>query len=478
IDRQSETAIYLQIVTQMINAIQRGFLTKGMKLPGTRKLSQMLNTHRNTITAVYDELEAQGWIEVLPNRGSFVINKSDGKPHKIKSYDENSLARYPSQTKFNFKKSNILDNPFDSSNCLLAFNDGSPDLRLSQVADLAKRYSSDLKRKKNRKYAENPNQRDFFKKNLSNFLNLTRGLHISKDNIVITRSVEMSLFLVSEILLSPQDIVVVGELSWFAANMVFQRAGAKILTIPVDDDGIDTDAMKKLCQKHQVRMLYLTPHHHYPTTVTLSAQRRIDLLELSVRYGFIILEDDYDYDFHYGNSQVLPLASADSEGMTVYLGSFGRSLAPGFRAGFVVAPQNLIDEMYKFLGIIDRQGDVFTEQVLGEMIEEGEIHRHLKKTLKIYQERRDYFSQLLQTELGSYVKFKIPSGGLALWTQWNFSINLMKLSRKCLENEVSIPKSLLYQNRNISAIRLGFGSLNQNEMKTAVEKLSEVLRDF
>jgi GntR family transcriptional regulator/MocR family aminotransferase len=125
-------------------------------------------------------------------------------------------------------------------------------------------------------------------------------------------------------------------------------------------------------------MLYLTPHHHYPTTVALSAQSRLELLELANEYGFVILEDDYDYEFHYDKSPILPLASADTNGMVIYIGSFGKSLAPGFRTGFIVAPENLMAEMRKYLGIIDRQGDILMERALGEMIEEGEINRYLK----------------------------------------------------------------------------------------------------
>jgi GntR family transcriptional regulator/MocR family aminotransferase len=461
----------------MINAIQRGFLIKGMKLPGTRVLSRLLQVNRNTVITVYDELESQGWIEVLSNKGSFILNKLDGKNQKIKPYSQKYIADYPPHTGFNFKQSNILDNPFERSNCKLTFNDGLPDMRLLQINQLSKLYSSSLKRKKNQTDAESFHQegREFFKENLSNFLNLTRGLHISKNNIIITRSIEMGIYIAAEILVSAGDIVVVGELSYFVTNMIFQKAGAKILTVPVNDEGIDVEAVKKLCEKKKIRMLYLTPHHHYPTTVTLSARRRLDLLELSHKYGFIILEDDYDYDFHYGNSRVLPLASADSRGMVVYVGSFGKSLVPGFRMGFIIAPQNLITEMYKFLGIIDRQGDVFMEYVLGEMIEDGEIHRHLKKTSKTYKERRDHFAQLLQTQLNNYVEFTTPTGGLAFWTKWDPSINLMEFRKNCSEQGVFIPKSLLYQTRNITAMRLGFGSFNLNELDDAVAKLSLVL---
>ena len=478
IDLESSSSRYMQIANQLINAIQRGFLISGTKLPGTRSMASILGEHRKTIVAAYDELDAQGWVEVIPNKGTFVLSEKKSKKNRFSPISNNQLAQYPKETGYSFEKTNLLDNPFDYANCELIFNDGTPDVRLNQMDQLSRVYSSNIKRKNNQKKFGYYNQEgsEYFKENLSNYLNLSRGLHISKNNLLITRSTEMSVYIISQILLRPLDSVVVASLSYFSVNMIFQKSGARIFQVPIDDEGIDVEAVRTLCMKQPIRMLYLTPHHHYPTTVTLSAQRRIDLLALSSEYGFVILEDDYDYDFHYDKSAVLPLASSDTEGMVIYVGSFGKSLAPGFRTGFVVAPENVMREMRKYLGIIDRQGDVLMEQVLGEMIEEGEIHRHLKKSLKIYQQRRDEFASLLKNELGDYVDFKIPTGGLAIWTEWDSSINLMRLAAMCQKNQLFIPRTLLYQSRSVTAMRLGFGHLNEEEMRASVEVVKKVLR--
>ncbi|MFY7813900.1 MAG: PLP-dependent aminotransferase family protein [Chryseobacterium taeanense] len=473
IDRSSEVSIYMQISNQLINAIQRGFLPFGTKLPGTRTLSMVLKVHRNTIVSVYDELLAQGWVESFPNKGTFVIGKDQNKPVQIEKIKKNSLENYPGTTGFSFKTSNILDNPFEHSSCEYIFNDGIPDIRLTQVDQYSRIYSSILKRKAHKIGQYNQDGSEFFKEHLAQYLNLSRGLPISKNNLLITRSTEMSMYIVSEVLLSEGDTVLVGELSYFSVNMIFQRKGVTINSVSMDEDGIKVDEVRKICEKQDIRMLYITPHHHYPTTVALSAKRRLELLKLAQQYCFIILEDDYDYDFHYDKSPILPLASADTKGMVIYIGSFGKSLVPGFRTGFIVAPENVMAEMRKYLGIIDRQGDILMEHVLGEMIAEGEINRYLKKSLKIYKERRDHFSFLLKEHLHEYIDFKIPSGGLAIWTEWKVPVNLMKLSRKCIQDNLFIPKTLLYQNRNLTAMRLGFGNLSFNEMEKAIEILSE-----
>jgi len=472
IDRESVTAIYLQIANQFIQAIASGYLKAGTKILGSRSLSVLLDVHRNTISAAYDELFAQGWIDIKPNKGSFIAAVLPEV--KFKKID---FKTYPKQTGFSFKKSILLDNPFELSSCDFAFNDGSPDIRLTQIDDLSRIYSSNLKRKSNRsKMGYNQEGSEYFKEQLSHYLQLSRGLQISTDNLLITRSVEMSLYIISEILLQKDDIVVVGELSYFSANMIFQKSGSKIMTIPVDEEGINTRVLEQLCQSTSIRMLYLTPHQHYPTTVSLSAQRRMEVLQLAKKYGFILLEDDHTYDFQYDKQPLMPLASNDQDGMVIYVGSFGQSLAPGFRTGFIVAPSNLMIEMRKHLGIIDRQGDILMELALGDMIEEGAIHRHLKKSLKIYRERRDYLAALLTTELAGEIEFQLPSGGLAIWIEWKQPINLMKLSQLAYKNNLFIPRTLLYQMKNITAMRIGFGHLNFDEMRKAISILKISLK--
>lgn len=476
IDRNSSTSIYLQITHQFINAIQRGYLPAGMKLPGSRTLADLFKVHRKTMVAVFEELDAQGWVQIHPNRGTFILDRETEKI-KMEHTDNLDLYSYPKKTGFAFNKTNILDNPYEYGDFLYRWNDGTPDYRITQVNTLTKFYSASLKRKQNQsKWAYSKEEGSiYFRKQLANYLNLTRGLHISDQNILITRSIETSIYIISQILLEKGDKVVVAEMSYFATNMIFQKNGAQILTIPIDKEGIRVDKLRDLCKKTAIRMLYLTPHHHYPTTVTLSVSRRMELLQLANEFGFVILEDDYDYEFQYDKNITLPIASADTGGMVVYVGSFGKTLAPGFRTGFVIAPENLMYEMRKYLGIIDREGDIMMEQVLGELIEEGEIHRHLKKSVKIYEERRDNFDALLKETFHDEVKYEVPSGGLAYWIEWQKPVNLLKMSQECAKNNLLIPRTLLYQNRHTTAMRIGFGHLTTEEAAKSFELLKKVL---
>jgi GntR family transcriptional regulator/MocR family aminotransferase len=510
IDRSLDRPVYLQVAHQMINAIQRGVLLDGVQLPGTRSLSEDLEVHRKTIIAAYDELDAQGWTEIRPNKGTFVRNKApqesvplkrhNGKDSGYKDlgnnsndhsagheygarnndkYDEKFLNSYPAKTGYAFKQSILLDVLPVNASPGLEFNDGLPDIRLLPLDRLSKVYGGILKSKTNYRHFgySHVEGNEYFRETLALYLNNTRGLHINKNNILTTRGIHMSIYMASSMLIEPGDLVIVGDLSYYLANMCFQQCGGKIISVPVDEDGISVEAIRELCKRKKIRMLYLTPHHHYPTTVTLSAERRIELLQLAATYGFIILEDDYDYDFHYNGNSVLPLASADTSGMVVYIGSFCKSLAPGFRSGYLIAPENLIVEMAKFRRLVDRQGDMLMEQALAELLEEREIQRHLKKALKIYQERRDTFAGLLMEHLGEELKFVSPPGGLSVWTHWNPKLNLMRISKNCMKRNLQLPQELLYQNDRFTAMRLGFGNFNKTELEEAVHILALAVRE-
>ena len=284
----------------------------------------------------------------------------------------------------------------------------------------------------------------------------------------------MAIYLLAKLLLEPGDVVVVGDLSYPSANLVFDECGANRLPVSVDGQGLVVEAIEEICRKQPVRLVYVTPHHHYPTTVTLSAERRIRLLQLAEQYGFVVLEDDYDYDFHYTGSPILPLASADAAGMVVYVGSFTKSIAPAFRVGYVVCPPNLIEQLGYRRRIIDRQGDTVLEQAIAEMLAEGDIQKHLKKAQKAYLQRRDVFCDLLNTELGNAVSFTIPAGGMAVWSEFDKAIDLSALAARCRDRGLLVNNGRFYQPTapSIHHTRLGFASKTPDEMEQGMAILS------
>lgn len=474
INKEETTAVYVQIAQQIINAVQRNIIPVGFPLPGSRTLSQHLQIHRNTVVAAYEELASQGWVEVKPNKGTFVLHPQNQNPKRLQQ-STNWNNTYPNQTGFSFYQSNHLSSPYQQSATTYSFNDGQPDIRLLPTSKISSWYTASMKRKSVlKKWNDvNTSSASYFDRELCNYLNTTRRLHILPENILTTRSTEMSLYIISQLIIQPNDVVLVGSLSNFAANMIFHQAGAKLRTIPVDQDGIDVSYIRKHFVKNAIRCLYCTPQRHYPTTSLLSAQRRLELLELAKEYGFAIIEDDFDYDFQYDTSPMMPMASADTNGMIIYLGRFGQSLLPAFQTGFVVAPKNLIHAAKNYLQMIDKQGDLVLEQVLAEMIHEGEIHRLLKKSIVVYKQRRDLFCEQLETAFGNLITWQKPLGGLAVWMQFNPTISLTKLAEEALKLDLTIPKNILYQDQHNCALRLGFGHLNEEEIILMVHKLKQ-----
>ncbi|XMO87746.1 PLP-dependent aminotransferase family protein [Algibacter sp. AS12] len=470
-DKSTAQPIYIQIAQQVINAIQRGYLTKGTVLPGTRVLSQVLKIHRNTVVAVYDELASQGWVNIIPNKGTFVL-VPEQTTAKIKASAQHidQANTYSTTTGFPFQSSFNLASNIKATRAKYSINEGSPDLRLHPVHQFSRWYSAVMKRK-SLVSKWNESSYSLFEMQLCNYLNATRGFHIQPNNLLSTRSTEMSLYIVSQLLVQQNDLVLVGHLSNYASNMIFQQAGANIKTIPVDAHGLDVDYIKTHFVKGSIRCVYVCAHRHYPTTATLSAERRIKLLALAKAYQFAIIEDDFDYDFQFEGSAMLPMASADANGMVIYLGKLGQSLFPSFQVGFVVAPENLIQEAKNYLKLLDKQGDVIQEQMLAELIMEGEIYRLLKKNIVIYKQRRDYLCNELTKQFKDAVHWELPSGGLAIWLQFKSKISLVQLAEEAEKNDLYLPKTTLYQDKDTCAIRFGFGHFNEAEIELVVKKL-------
>ena len=480
-NKSANTSIYIQIAQQIINAIQRGYLPEGTALPGTRTLGELLSINRNTAVAVYDELASQGWVNIMPNKGTFVL-MPENKTVAIKAVTQrlDTLKTYPNTAGFPFQSSFNLASTQEFSACKHVINDGKPDLRLHPTFQFAKWYSASMKRaslilKWNQTQEESYTT---FSKQLCNYLNATRGFHIKPNNILSTRSTEMSLYIVSQLLIQQKDVVLVGNLSHYKSNMIFQQAGANIKTIPVDVDGLDVDFIEKNFKKNSIRCVYVCAHRQYPTTVALTAARRLKLLTLATAYNFAIIEDDFDYDFQFDGSAMVPMASADAKGVVIYLGRLGQSFFPSFQIGFIVAPENIINEAKNYLQILDKQGDLIQKQILTELIVEGEIHRLIKKNITIFKQRRDYLCSCLTKYLKDYATWQAPVGGLAVWLNFKPRISLVKLAKKTKARDLFLPKTILYQNKDICAMRLGYGHLNEDEIENVIKILKSSIDEI
>lgn len=470
IDKKSKLPIYRQIALSIINAIRNGTLKAGTHLPSSRELARILVLHRKTVVCGYEELEAQDWIKIVPRK--YVAVSEHIPLLKAQKWGEPSiLTPYQNDLNIPFRiieEHKINENTVSHPDIII--DDGYPDVRLSPIDDLLKTYRKLASKKHTIKNANIGTTQGTLKlrEELATYLSLTRGLNISGDNILITHGAQMSIYLSAQLLLKPSSNIIVGKPNYTVANKTFEEAQSNIIEVNVDEKGINTDMIEKICREKKVDAVYVIPHHHYPTTVTLSVERRIKLLELSKQFSFVIIEDDYDYDYHYTSSPYLPLASSNHNGNVIYIGSFSKLLDPALRIGFMVAPKNFIEQCKAFRKIIDVGGDGYMQNALAFLIKEGELKRHLKKAKKCYHERRDFLDSLLKEKLGQYISYNLPTGGMAVWITLNKELSLEQLQRN---DSFQIIRTY----NELNSFRFGFASMNEQELECAVNEIEKEL---
>lgn len=475
INRTAATPIFLQLTNELVKLIQNGQLSAGAKLPSSRGFAQLLGLNRNTVTKAIEELEALGWVEILPKKGTFVVNTFPiVQPNDWKG--QKDIVNQLKESHFNFYDFPALKNP-KAYNLKIGFDDGLPDVRLAPIDELARGYARNLRQlafERDLSYKDGLGNLDL-RKQLTKMLNETRGLNITADNILITKGTVMAIHLAAAAAVQTGDKVLVGATNYKTADMILRHMGGEIIRLPVDDQGIQVDKIPTFCEKYTIRAIYVTSHHHHPTTVTLSPERRMRLLKMANRYNFVILEDDYDYDFHFDNSPVLPLASGDKDGRVLYFGSFTKMIAPAFRVGYLVGPVPIIQALPKLRRIMDRQGDTILEKTIADLIADGTIRRHLKKSWRHYKERRDFCCSLLKETFEELVDFQQPAGGMAIWVKFDKRIEVPKVSRMMRRKGIYLSDGSNYNPAGVAlnSIRMGFASMNKEEIGKCVAELKK-----
>ena len=467
IERGSKEAIYMQIAYQFINAVNLGVLKEGELLPGSRKIATALGLHRKTVIAALSELQDQGWLDMIPSIGSFVTHPKLSKT----TSSSNDKPQPPKQAPYKFRRELILELPQADTKGKLFFTDGTPDEDIIDTTELSRFYGSVLRRTKKSHFLYSDVERSaYFREQLSSYLNLTRGFHLSKDALLPISSKEKIFSILSRLLIEPGDIVLVGELSYFLPNMIFSQAGARLKTIPIDMEGIDVDYIETHFNPGEIRSIYINALSHYPTTARLSNARKKQLIELSIRYDFIIIEDDEDFEFSHLKGKTSSLFHIDGGSRVIYIGALGRYLNASFQMHFMIGPLDLLTEAKNYLNVFGKT-DFMLDRALAEMIHEGAMLRYQRKASKIYLHRKATFAALLERYFKDEIDFSVPDSGLAYWITFKESFSILKLQHQALKCGLLIPKACLYQSKALSALRLGFAHLSEADMQAAISSL-------
>lgn len=466
---EDSKAIYLQIADYLRQEIQKGRLLPNTALPGSRSLAEQLQVNRKTVVEAYEQLLAEGWLESRHKSGTFV---SPQLPQKLA--DQGRVTR-----KAAANRSSVAATTVSPKLPVIAVSDGIPDVRLAPLDELSRAYRRIFNQKARWRLMGYSSElgNELLRENIAHMLSQYRGIPVQADEILITRGSQMALYLTALSLIKPGDVVLIENPGYAPAWQVLRQAGAQLIPIPVDDEGIQIEAVESVCRRTPVKALLTTPQHQFPTTVTLKADRRMALLELSHQYGFTLIEDDYDHEFHYGTKVPLPLASYTHGGPIIYISSLSKLIAPAVRIGFVTGPPAFIQAAAALRSIIDRQGDNVLEQAVAELMQAGEIQKHARRALNVYRQRHAQTHQFLQQYLADVLTYRVPEGGLAYWIRFNENRNIPELTRQLQQQGVSVinTDAFSYEGTGLNALRIGFASLTSPEMEQVLQVLQKTL---
>ncbi len=467
--RPGDGPLFRQLHAGLRRAIADGRLAPGARLPGSRTLAKRLGVHRNTVLRAVADLTADGWLETVQSSGTFVAADLPRRPPP----SETTGPTYPLPPGPPPDDRRPPDDP-----AILSFT-SLPDVERIPQAAWARAWRRVLGRhgRVALDYADPRGDRGL-RAALAHMLATTRGLAIGADDVLITRGSQMGLYLIGAALLGPGDVVAVERLGYAPAWRALAAGGARIAPIPVDEGGVDVEALARRCRRENIRAVYVTPHHQYPTTVSLTAQRRLRLLDLAVEHGFALIEDDYDHEFRFDGPPLFPIASVDRRPV-IYIGTLSKVLAPGLRCGFVVAPPPVLERLVARRLDIDRQGDGVGERALAELFAEGEVQRHVQRMRRLYHRRRDRLAGLLRAHLGDTLDFAVPAGGMAIWARVNPAVDLERWSAAALARGVWLmsPAAMVADDDPPAGLRLGYARLAGDTLTRAVRALAAARRD-
>ncbi|TPH18021.1 PLP-dependent aminotransferase family protein [Litorilituus lipolyticus] len=470
-------AKYLIIADAIRAAIKTEQVAQGELLPSARTLAQQLNVNRHTVMAAFAELVAQGWVESRERASYRVVKFLPIQTSKSLEVNLESTAVLK-PFKWQFAKQVCSDTHLASANkkaseYLFNFSGGQPDIRQFPF-DEFKSYFAQVCQRPNMQqlsYGDNQGEQALIEQ-ISIYLRRVRS--ITEKKVMICNGSQEALYMISQLLLQTGDYVAVEQLGYPPAWAAFKSAGAKLLAIKQDEKGVVPEHLAKELAKGKIKLIYLTPLHQYPTTVTLDIQRRRQIYQLASQYGVAIVEDDYDHEFHYDSQPAAPLAAEDPQGLVIYISTFSKLMFGGARVGYVAATDELIAQLAQYKMLINHKSNVLIQHAVAKWMEQGGFEAHLRRMTRLYHKRRDHMVALLKSyqRQGLSIEFAIPAGGMAIWL--NVGKSVKGLKEKLLaqgvyiqtEEEFNINKQLpsnAYQH-----IRLGFAAMTEDEVQEGV----------
>jgi len=493
-DIDSRQPKYLQLVDRIRYAIRKGQLLAGDSLPSVRVLSDELSLNRHTVMKAFNELIAEGWIEskqrvgysvvsTLPIESSYLFS-ADGKLSKA-----SSETVEPLQYRFVRRASHVPEYP--DSHYRYNFSGGRPDITRFPFAEFKSHMSDALSRPNVSQlgYGESAGTPELIAE-VKQYLRKARA--ITDKDIVITNGSQEAMYVVAQLLLQIGDEVAVEALGYPPAMEAFRCAGASVVGIQQDKNGIIPDDLEAKILLGNIRLIYLTPLHQYPTTVTLTVSRRMAIYQLAATHGIPIIEDDYDHEYHYRCQPLAPMAAHDPQHLVIYISTFSKIMFPGARVGFMALSPSMTQAVKDYRVLINHKSNVLMQSALARWMKEGGFERHIRRTTRINLQRRDHAITVLNAV--NRFEFEIPDGGMALWLKIkeqdekkiskknglkNQKVSAYALAQQAQQRGIYIQHEgeyhLVKEHNQDCYIRIGFAGMSEADFADGIQLMAECL---
>jgi len=460
--------LYRRMASAVRRAMRDGRLQPGELLPSTRSLADLWGAHRHTVMTALDELVAEGWLEPEAGRGFRVAPEAPPKAPR--------LASHGGRREWEIARSMDIPQGLDAG-CRYRFPSGQPDLRRFPAQEYLAMLREALRDEKEAVlgYVDAGGYPPLIEE-LRTYLRRLRG--IAEGEVVVTNGSQEAIFLLAQVLLKPHDRVALETMGYRPAWAALRAAGAELVGLEMDAEGLVPESLERVARK--VRMLYLTPLHQYPTTVTLSVPRREALYRIAARHGVAILEDDYDHEFHYRCRPIAPMKASDPGQIVLYVSTFSKVLAPSTRLGYAVVPPGVAPALRGAKQVSSRQNDPLVQAAVARWMADGGLERHLRRMRLVYEGRLDVMMEALEEGARSHglaLRCARPQGGMSVWA--SLGVDGDALAEAARRRDVAIHPGSAFRlvPGKSDHVRLGFASLDPEDISEGVRRIAEAARE-
>lgn len=456
-----------------------GALPAGSALPATRTLAQSLGVSRDTVEAAYGQLQLEGFVDRQVGRGSFVCARVQAM-RPAPSARRTSATAPPARLS---QRGAAIQRGGGVHSALAArpFAQGLPETRNFPLPLWERLQRQVLKEWGSAALASAPPQGMApLRRAIADYLNLERGARTTPDQVLVLTSAQQALTLCATVLLDAGDGIGLEDPAYHGARRAFEAAGLRCLPVPVDAQGLQTDALRRKTQAAAApRALYLTPSHQFPTGATLSLARRLALIEWARQQQAWLIEDDYDSEFHYAGRPTACVQGLDAHGRTLYIGTFSKSLFPGLRLAYMALPAALVAPMTAARTVLDGHSAPLAQLTLARFIDGGHFGAHIRAMRTLYAQRRDALAALVRQHLAGSLSPVVPAGGLqmpCLLTREDWPERAAVQAARAAGVELLGLGSLHATGRGQPGFLMGFAAYAPHEMVDALRVLARVWR--